>query len=1078
MTQPPPDGLDSRLAEVLGGQYDLVRLLGAGGMGRVWLARDRTLERDVAIKVVAEELSSSPQFRERFLREARTVARLRHDGIVSVYAAGDAGGVLYFVMEFVRGESLRELLQREKRLDAEQAVPLLIDLAQALDAAHRQGIVHRDVKPENILISETTGRAMLTDFGVAQAAESGGDGRMTATGMVMGSPRYMSPEQAVGERDLDGRSDIYSLGLVAYELLSGGDAFEATSAGALLAKRLTTQPAPLATAVEGLSLPVASVVMRALEREPGDRWESGAAFAVALDAALAGRDPDEAVAALGDASPVRLATAGSRAATARQPASQSPVSRLRGWRGVTLLVAAVALLAAGFAAWQATRPDAPTRQAILVLPFEVIGGDSQLDWLREGSVSMLTLDLAHWEDLTVIDYGRTLDLLQAAGLANAPRVSADDARRMASEAQANSFVRGRVQRIGDSLMVTAGIYNANDTSPYAEFTEYAAASQDPRHLFDMVARDLLQISGAPPITPSLAATTTPSLNAYREYLAGLTLLNGWQLDSADAAFRRAIARDSGFALAHYKLALTAGWRSDGDLGLGSARLAVANAGRLPPRERALVEAFLSLTDGLSRTMQGNLTEGAELLGSARQQYRRIIARDSQYAEAWYGLGDAHFHLAGVGREGMIPSFSAALRAFDRTLALDSSFHLAYQHKLQIYQQAAMDGRPFLLVGDSLVATSSVSDPNEVARARQRAAGLAIREARHWVALDPDAGVAHSTLASAYAAAGDFASAVEATRTALARGSVASPEMYYDIAAYELGNGRWQEADTALREARRAAPFDTLQARRSGTPFLAVASAANVAMHGGRIREALTLAEEANDLLPGQSSDGAGALRDVFGRGIVALGGSLAGVPFDLARPLVDSVLESISHTPGTGAGETGGVVILAILASGDTSYARYFTEQFRAQVETYPAYQAWKALHVGDTARAYELSRQFALDGSTPAGRAPAAIAIEAEVLAAVGDLDGALATYRAMRPATFGIRNIEAGWALYARTLVHRADIHAALGDTTSAIPLYEQFIARWENADPELQPQVQAARVRLRELRDAARSLPAGPG
>ncbi|MBL8959211.1 MAG: serine/threonine protein kinase, partial [Gemmatimonadetes bacterium] len=226
------DPIREALQRSLGGQYVIEGLLGQGGMGSVFRARDVTLDRPVAIKVIAGDVATHPQLRDRFLLEARTVAKLRHPNIVAVYSAGEAGGMLYFVMELVPGESLRDLLTRERRVDPARAERILHELALALDYAHASGIVHRDVKPENILLDRETGRAMLTDFGVARALE--GDGRMTGTGMILGSPRYMSPEQASGEPTIDGRSDLYALALVGYEMFTGKPVVEASNVAGML----------------------------------------------------------------------------------------------------------------------------------------------------------------------------------------------------------------------------------------------------------------------------------------------------------------------------------------------------------------------------------------------------------------------------------------------------------------------------------------------------------------------------------------------------------------------------------------------------------------------------------------------------------------------------------------------------------------------------------------------------------------------------------------------------------------------------------------------------------------------------
>ncbi|MDF1506164.1 serine/threonine-protein kinase, partial [Roseisolibacter sp. H3M3-2] len=284
----PPDLLDE-LRRALAGRFDVERLLGAGGMGSVYVGRDVTLDRPVAIKVVNPDVALAPTVRQRFLAEARTVARLRHPHVVAVHAAGEAGGLLYFVMEYVPGESLRDRLARDGRFDDAEALVVLRDLARALGYAHAQGVVHRDVKPENVLLDAESGRAMLTDFGVAQAlaAQDEGDGRLTGMGIVLGSPRYMSPEQAAGERQLDGRSDVYALGLVAYEMFAGEPAVTATSAPTILMKHLTEKPTPIATRNERVTPGLAAVIERALEKDPAQRWDSADAMADAVDDLLA-----------------------------------------------------------------------------------------------------------------------------------------------------------------------------------------------------------------------------------------------------------------------------------------------------------------------------------------------------------------------------------------------------------------------------------------------------------------------------------------------------------------------------------------------------------------------------------------------------------------------------------------------------------------------------------------------------------------------------------------------------------------------------------------------------------------------
>jgi eukaryotic-like serine/threonine-protein kinase len=275
----------SEVAAALGAQYDVERELGRGGMGVVYLARDRMLDRMVAVKTLPWHLTADDRVRERFVREARTAARLSHPNIVPIHRADEMGGVVFFVMGYVDGESLADRVRERGPLPAGEVVRLLRDVADALDAAHRRGVVHRDVKSENILIDRTSGAAMVTDFGIARVAEAA---PMTATGMVLGSVHYISPEQALGEA-IDARSDIYSLGVVAFHALTGRFPFESESASALVVAHVTRQPPPVRSFREDLPEPLAEVVDRCLAKDPAARFESARALCDRLDALLRDR---------------------------------------------------------------------------------------------------------------------------------------------------------------------------------------------------------------------------------------------------------------------------------------------------------------------------------------------------------------------------------------------------------------------------------------------------------------------------------------------------------------------------------------------------------------------------------------------------------------------------------------------------------------------------------------------------------------------------------------------------------------------------------------------------------------------
>ncbi len=329
-----PDRLTAALAD----RYRIERELGQGGMATVYLARDLKHDRDVAIKVLRPELSAVIGA-ERFLREIKTIANLQHPHILGLIDSGDLDGTAYYVMPFVEGESLRDRLSREKQLPIAEALRLAIEVAGALDYAHRHGVIHRDIKPENIMLHD--GQALVTDFGIALAvSRSDGSTRMTETGMSLGTPHYMSPEQAMGERDLDARTDVYALGCVLYEMLAGEPPFTGPTAQAIVAKVMTATPEPLTTYRKTVPPALEDAVHAALQKLPADRFGSAREF---IDA-LQGKST---------ATP-----SGFRAARQRTPegALQASARHPVVWALAALLLAALAF---GYREWSALRHAPP-----------------------------------------------------------------------------------------------------------------------------------------------------------------------------------------------------------------------------------------------------------------------------------------------------------------------------------------------------------------------------------------------------------------------------------------------------------------------------------------------------------------------------------------------------------------------------------------------------------------------------------------------------------------------------------------------------------------------------------------------
>jgi serine/threonine protein kinase len=278
--------LAGRLEKALGSSYTLEGEIGRGGMGVVFNARDERLKRQVAVKVLPPELAFREEIRLRFLREAETAAQLSHPHIVPIHSVGEApDGLVYFVMAYVDGESLGAKLKRRGRLPPDEARRIMQETADALGAAHAVGIIHRDVKPDNILLEGSRGRVVVTDFGIAKALSSTtGPSTLTATGVAIGTPHYMSPEQAAGDREIDGRSDIYSLGVVAYQMLAGELPFHAPTVPGILMKHITERAPLINEKRPDVPDDLAACVMRSLEKDPEDRWPTADALRRALEA--------------------------------------------------------------------------------------------------------------------------------------------------------------------------------------------------------------------------------------------------------------------------------------------------------------------------------------------------------------------------------------------------------------------------------------------------------------------------------------------------------------------------------------------------------------------------------------------------------------------------------------------------------------------------------------------------------------------------------------------------------------------------------------------------------------------------
>ncbi len=330
----------ARLNAALEGRYAIERELGEGGMATVFLAKDLKHNRNVALKVLKPELAAVVGA-ERFLAEIKTTANLTHPHILPLFDSGEADGFLFYVMPHIEGESLRERIDREKQLGVEDALAITQKVAGALDYAHQNGVVHRDIKPGNILLS-AQGEPLVADFGIALAVAQAGAGRITETGLSLGTPHYMSPEQATGDRDVDPRSDVYALGCVLYEMLSGQPPFSATTAQAVLVKILTMDAPSITSERRTVPPHVGHALAQALEKLPADRFTSAAEFAAAL--------ADERF------TYKARARTSVTASTSEAVAAQGPATVAGPWNRLTVAFATTTALFVALALWGWNRP--------------------------------------------------------------------------------------------------------------------------------------------------------------------------------------------------------------------------------------------------------------------------------------------------------------------------------------------------------------------------------------------------------------------------------------------------------------------------------------------------------------------------------------------------------------------------------------------------------------------------------------------------------------------------------------------------------------------------------------------------
>ena len=626
--------------DVLGSRYEILQLLGEGGMGAVYKAMDRELDRPVALKLIRPQLASNPAILARFKQELLLAHQVTHKNVIRIYDFGDADGVKFITMEYVEGEDLRALIQEKNKFRPEEAVEITQQVCRALEAVHSVGVIHRDLKPQNIM-QDKAGRILVMDFGLARTVE--GDG-MTQSGALVGTMEYMSPEQALAE-ELDSRSDLFAVGLILYELLTGNTPFKADSALASLIKRTQERAIPVSDHDQTIPRQLSNIVSKCLERDPKLRYQSAAEMLKDLDS----WQGNQAAATLAFYPEVK-------------PWGQTlPWPLLTGIAGI-LVLAITGYVFRGPLFSSSGKGSAAPALSLAVVPFQNKSGDPSWDWLGPSLADMLSTDVGQSAHLRAISSDRVQEVLHDLRVAPNSAVDSSTLGRVAEFTNADTLVSGQYTKLGDQIRIDATLQDRKHNRTIQVKSE-AASQKDLSaavdHLAELIRQNLALSSD---VVKELQAQsfkpTSASVDALRDYNQGLQLLRQGNNLEAQKQLEAATREDPQFAVAYSRLgeAFSAlGYDAEAEQ---ASRHAVDLSQNLPLVQKYFLEASLARVtkdnpkaiaayENLARSFPdnldvqfalGSLHEDAGELDKARSYYANVLQADGKNLDALLAMG--------------------------------------------------------------------------------------------------------------------------------------------------------------------------------------------------------------------------------------------------------------------------------------------------------------------------------------------------------------------------------------------------------------------------------------------------------